>query len=151
MDFDVPDLAEGEARVVALGAIKAEVQPHPTTSSSSSIRRVIPSASCSRIDPAPPLAGWRACRSPLMRSSPNSAWPTGPSTTRAARDLRFREQGIVLPTFSQLADPGTLDPKLTAGVDKDAADPRNLFRVHWYNDWAATSSACRTTWCCRRS
>jgi catechol 2,3-dioxygenase-like lactoylglutathione lyase family enzyme len=29
LDFDVPDLAEGEARVVALGAIKAEVQPHP--------------------------------------------------------------------------------------------------------------------------
>jgi catechol 2,3-dioxygenase-like lactoylglutathione lyase family enzyme len=29
VDFDVPDLAEGEARVVALGAIKAEVQPHP--------------------------------------------------------------------------------------------------------------------------
>ena len=50
----------------------------------------------------------------------------------------------------QLADPGTLDPKSTAGVDKDAADPRNLFRVHWYNDWAATSSTCRTTWCCRR-
>jgi catechol 2,3-dioxygenase-like lactoylglutathione lyase family enzyme len=29
LDFDVPDLAAGEAGVVALGAIKAEVQPHP--------------------------------------------------------------------------------------------------------------------------
>lgn len=49
---------------------------------------------------------------------------------------RFREQGIVLPTFGQLADPSTIDPALTAGVDKNAADPRNLFRVHWYNDMA---------------
>ncbi|MEZ5218245.1 MAG: pyridoxal-5'-phosphate-dependent protein subunit beta [Ilumatobacteraceae bacterium] len=49
---------------------------------------------------------------------------------------RFREQGITLPTFAQLADPSTIDPGLTAGVDKDAADARNLFRVHWYNDLA---------------
>ena len=49
---------------------------------------------------------------------------------------RFAEQGIVLPTFAQLADPSTIDPAVTAGVDKDAADPRNLFRVHWYNDLA---------------
>jgi cysteine synthase len=54
--------------------------------------------------------------------------------SRGRAITRFREQGIVLPTFAQLADPGTLDPELTAGVDKDAADPRNLFRVHWYND-----------------
>ena len=30
---------------------------------------------------------------------------------------RFREQGIVLPTFGQLADPSTIDPALTAGVE----------------------------------
>lgn len=47
---------------------------------------------------------------------------------------RFAEQNIVLPTFGQLADPSTIDPAVTAGVDKNAADPRNLFRVHWYND-----------------
>ncbi|MGD9705014.1 MAG: pyridoxal-phosphate dependent enzyme [Acidimicrobiia bacterium] len=47
---------------------------------------------------------------------------------------RFREQGIVLPTFSQLADPSTIDPAITAGVDKNAPDARNLFRVHWFND-----------------
>ena len=43
---------------------------------------------------------------------------------------------VVLPTFAQLADPTSIDPALTKGVDKYAADPRNLFRVHWYNDLA---------------
>ena len=47
---------------------------------------------------------------------------------------RFAAQDIVLPTFAQLADPSLIDPAVTKGVDKDAADPRNLFRVHWYND-----------------
>jgi len=50
---------------------------------------------------------------------------------------RFREQGIVLPTFAQLADPSRIpDGVRTAlsSVDRNAADARNLFRVHWYND-----------------
>ncbi|MGE0136577.1 MAG: pyridoxal-phosphate dependent enzyme [Ilumatobacteraceae bacterium] len=47
---------------------------------------------------------------------------------------RFREQGITLPTFAQLADPTSIDESLTAGVDPSAPDPRNLYRVHWYND-----------------
>jgi len=47
---------------------------------------------------------------------------------------RFREQQIVLPTFAQLADPSGIDRALVAGLDKNAADPRNLWRVHWYND-----------------
>ena len=47
---------------------------------------------------------------------------------------RFAAQDIVLPTFAQLADPSLIDPAVTAGVDKNAPDPRNLFRVHWYND-----------------
>ncbi len=49
---------------------------------------------------------------------------------------RFRETDIRLPTISQLADPSTLDASITDGletVDPDTADPRNLFRVHWYN------------------
>jgi cysteine synthase A len=49
---------------------------------------------------------------------------------------RFRETGIVMPTFAQLADPTTIPPAITAelgSVDPDAAHPRNLFRVHWYN------------------
>ena len=50
---------------------------------------------------------------------------------------RFREQGIVLPTFAQLANPETIPLDVVAAldaVDRDAADPRNLFRVHWHND-----------------
>jgi cysteine synthase len=47
---------------------------------------------------------------------------------------RFRERGITLPTFGQLADPSTFDASITAGVDKNAADARNLFRCHWFND-----------------
>ncbi|MCX6529593.1 MAG: pyridoxal-phosphate dependent enzyme [Actinobacteria bacterium] len=47
---------------------------------------------------------------------------------------RFAEQKIVLPTFAQLADPSKIPASNTAGVDKNAPDARNLFRVHWYND-----------------
>ena len=49
---------------------------------------------------------------------------------------RFREARIVLPAFSELADPTRLPPYVHAalhGVDPDAAHPLNLFRVHWYN------------------
>ena len=49
---------------------------------------------------------------------------------------RFREAGVVLPTFSQLAEPDRIPEALgerLASVDPDAADPINLFRVHWYN------------------
>ena len=52
---------------------------------------------------------------------------------------RFREQNIVLPTFAQLRDPSTIPAEIVASlasVDKDAPDPRNLFRVHWFNDHA---------------
>jgi cysteine synthase A len=47
---------------------------------------------------------------------------------------RFAEQKIVLPTFGELAEPHRIPASRTAGVDKNAADPRNLFRVHWYNN-----------------
>jgi cysteine synthase len=50
---------------------------------------------------------------------------------------RFRDAGIVLPTFAQLADPATIPAEIRAAlrdIDPDAPDPRNLFRVHWYND-----------------
>ena len=49
---------------------------------------------------------------------------------------RFREQGIRLPTFQELADPRSLDMSFTSSVGKNEPDPRNLFRVHWYNDLA---------------
>ena len=54
---------------------------------------------------------------------------------RAAR--RFGEQGIVLPTFAQLADPRTIPTAALSDLGdlgRDAADARNLWRVHWYND-----------------
>jgi cysteine synthase len=47
---------------------------------------------------------------------------------------RFAAQKIVLPTFAELAEPSRIPAAVTEGVDKNAADPRNLFRVHWYND-----------------
>jgi len=49
----------------------------------------------------------------------------------------FRSAGILLPTFAQLAAPATLPAGLLQqlkAVPADQADPRNLFRVHWYND-----------------
>jgi len=49
---------------------------------------------------------------------------------------RFREAGIVLPTFAQLADPTTMPGRIAedlAGVGPDDAHPLNLFRVHWFN------------------
>jgi cysteine synthase len=49
---------------------------------------------------------------------------------------RCREEHVVLPTFAQLADPGSV-PRATreaaAGVEPDEADPLNLFRLHWRN------------------
>jgi len=57
---------------------------------------------------------------------------------RAAR--RFGEQEIVLPTFAQLAEPQRIPAAARAslaGVGRNEADPRNLWRVHWYNDTAS--------------
>jgi cysteine synthase A len=56
----------------------------------------------------------------------------------------FRAAGILLPTFAQLAAPRTLPPRTLAALPAtlaDAADPRNLFRVHWYNDARRTGQA----------
>jgi cysteine synthase len=57
---------------------------------------------------------------------------------------RFREAGILLPTFAQLAAPASIPARTRqplAGVKPDEADPRNLFRVHWYNDGGRTGQA----------
>ncbi len=57
---------------------------------------------------------------------------------------RFAESNIVLPTFAQLRDPSTIPESITSQlseVEKDAADPRNLFRVHWYNEHADAPGA----------
>src|SRR5690606_1078684 len=57
---------------------------------------------------------------------------------------RCRDAGLRLPTFAELADPSLLPPAATAGlaeVDPDAPDPRNLLRVHWWNDAVRRSLA----------
>ena len=54
--------------------------------------------------------------------------------TLANSAKRFREQGIVLPTFAQLANPASVDPALVGDADPQGPDARNLWRVHWYND-----------------
>jgi cysteine synthase A len=49
---------------------------------------------------------------------------------------RLRQSGAVLPTFSELADPASIPEWIKEelkGIDPDAPNPRNLFRVHWYN------------------
>ncbi len=49
---------------------------------------------------------------------------------------RFREAGIVLPTFAQLAEPARIPNRVLAAlatVDPDEPHPLNLFRVHWNN------------------
>ena len=54
---------------------------------------------------------------------------------RAVR--RLREAQVVLPTFDELAHPCRSPNAIMAGlrdVDPDAPDPRNLLRVHWWND-----------------
>ncbi len=56
----------------------------------------------------------------------------------------FREAGIALPTFVQLADPARIPEfvrNALAGVDADSPVPLNLFRVHWWNDAARTGVA----------
>ena len=54
---------------------------------------------------------------------------------------RFRERNILLPTFAQLADPSTVPSEIRdslSGVGPDDPDPRNLWRVNWYNDSTRT-------------
>jgi cysteine synthase len=49
---------------------------------------------------------------------------------------RFAEAGIVLPTLGELVDPASQPAAVMAAladVDPDASDPRNLWRVHWFN------------------
>jgi cysteine synthase A len=49
---------------------------------------------------------------------------------------RFRDAGILLPTFAQLAEPSTIPDGVRAAlasVGPDDAHPLNLFRVHWFN------------------
>jgi len=50
---------------------------------------------------------------------------------------RLRDARVALPTFAELAEPTRIPARIRerlADVDPDAADPLNLFRVHWWND-----------------
>jgi cysteine synthase len=52
---------------------------------------------------------------------------------------QLRRARVLLPLFSELADPSTLAPAIDAQLrtlDADAPQAANLFRVHWYNDAA---------------
>ena len=49
----------------------------------------------------------------------------------------FKKKGIVLPKISELCNPHTVNKNIInklKTVDKDAMDPLNLFRVHWFNN-----------------
>ena len=48
----------------------------------------------------------------------------------------FKKRGIVLPKISELINPETINENIVKkfkDLDKDAMDPLNLFRVHWFN------------------
>ncbi len=64
---------------------------------------------------------------------------------------RFREAGIVMPTFAQLADPATLPEHVLerlARVDPDAADPRtSSASIGTTAPTAAAGPRCPSTWC----
>ncbi|HLE60738.1 MAG TPA: pyridoxal-phosphate dependent enzyme [Thermoanaerobaculaceae bacterium] len=57
--------------------------------------------------------------------------------SRARAVERCRQRGIVIPTFVELREPALVDPAIRRalpGVDMQAVDPRNLFRITWHND-----------------
>jgi cysteine synthase A len=56
---------------------------------------------------------------------------------RAHAVARCRERGILIPTLAELREPDRIDPavrKALVGVDLQAVDPVNLFRITWHND-----------------
>jgi cysteine synthase len=64
--------------------------------------------------------------------------------TRDRAVAHFRSAGILLPTMAELADPSRIPAPVAAalaGVGPDEPDPRNLFRIHWYNDATRTASS----------
>ena len=48
----------------------------------------------------------------------------------------FKSKGIILPKISELSNPKIINKKIKDSlkyIDKDDANPLNLFRVHWFN------------------
>jgi cysteine synthase len=61
---------------------------------------------------------------------------------RARALRRVGDKGIRLPTFRELAEPAGMPADIRvalAGVEPDAPDPHNLYRVHWFNGADRTS------------
>ena len=90
----------------------------------------------------PSDAGIGSCTAPTFDASTFNAASFGLSTELVDGDRyqrsvdRLRERGILLPTFTQLADPSRIPDGIRSamvGVDRNAADPLNLSRVHWHN------------------
>ena len=49
----------------------------------------------------------------------------------------FKKKGIILPKISELCSPNLINENIVQklkSVDKNAIDPLNLFRVHWFNN-----------------
>ena len=49
----------------------------------------------------------------------------------------FNKRGIILPKISELCNPHSINKEIKnklKSLDKDAMDPLNLFRVHWFNN-----------------
>jgi len=75
----------------------------------------------------------------------------GLETTIQSREIfnqtrkRLREHGIKLPKFKELCSPSTIDETILSELEKvspNAPDPRNLFRIHWYNRPEGGTSNC---------
>ncbi len=56
---------------------------------------------------------------------------------RSRAVARCRQKGILIPRIAEQRDPSLVDPAVAAllpGVDMQAVDPLNLFRITWHND-----------------
>jgi cysteine synthase len=63
--------------------------------------------------------------------------PTSRQEIRERAVERCRQRGVLIPTLAEMRDPSAIDPAVLAalaGVDMQAVDPLNLFRISWHND-----------------
>lgn len=66
-----------------------------------------------------------------------SEWPVVSEEARGRSVERCRERGVLIPTFAEMRDPSRIDPAVVnalRGLDMQALDPLNLFRITWRND-----------------
>lgn len=57
---------------------------------------------------------------------------------------RARERNIIIPTYAQMKDPGSIPAKVReelAGIGLWDIHPRNLFRINWHNEARASGGA----------